>query len=134
MSNENCCKLIDILTTLSTRFKMEKSCKRSVNYYFIIGVSVLTGSTYMTSRYQLYDVTETRAFCWGQMPLIEGSWFSNSRLTHFPVLDQFQNFLIHPRKCIILASILHIPMPHIDALWCSRFTAIWVYILSMILQ
>ena len=40
---------------------------------------VISSSTWW--RHQ--QVTETRLFCRGQMPLIEGSWFKHSRLTFF---------------------------------------------------
>ena len=41
---------------MSTRFRTEKSSKRSVNHHFRIGVSALSGSPYMMSRDQLWYV------------------------------------------------------------------------------
>ena len=50
MSNQNYYILLNIRTTLSTGFKTEKSCKRSVNYHFIIGVMCFL-------RVAVYNVT-----------------------------------------------------------------------------
>ena len=41
-------------TTLSIRFKTEKSCKGDVNHNLTKGAGAYSGSPYMTSRDQLY--------------------------------------------------------------------------------
>ena len=61
LSDQNCYMLFNILTIMSTQFKTEKSCKRSVNHHFIIDVSALTGSLYMMSRDQLWYVMTSSA-------------------------------------------------------------------------
>ena len=61
MSYQNCYILSNIQTIMSTRFKTEKSFKRSVHHHFIIGVSALTGSPYMMSRDQLWHVMTSSA-------------------------------------------------------------------------
>ena len=56
MSNQICYALFSIWTTLSTRFKTEKSYKGGVNHNITKGTSVYFGSPYMMSRDQLYYV------------------------------------------------------------------------------
>ena len=56
MSSQNCCILFYIRTTLSTWFKTEKLCKRSINHHFRICFSTFAGSPYMMSFDQLWYV------------------------------------------------------------------------------
>ena len=50
MSYQNCYVLFSMRTTLSTWFKTDKSCTRSVNHHFRADVSAFAGSPYMMSR------------------------------------------------------------------------------------
>ena len=61
ISYQNCFMLFNIQTTMSTRFKTEKSCKRSVNQHFRIRVSAFAGSPYMRPRDTLWCVMTSSA-------------------------------------------------------------------------
>ena len=61
MSYQICYMLFNIQTTMSTRFKTEKSYKRSVNHHFRISVGAFAGSPYMISRDQLWYVMTSSA-------------------------------------------------------------------------
>ena len=63
---------------MSTWFKTEKRCKRSLNHHFIIGVSALTGLPCMTSRDQLWCVMTSSA-SHGDAFIVSGTYTSNRR-------------------------------------------------------
>ena len=56
ISKQICYALFNIWTTMSTRFKTEKSCKGGVNHTITKCTSAYSGSPYMMSRDQLYYV------------------------------------------------------------------------------
>ena len=59
MSNQNCCTLLSMRTTLSIQFKTEKSCNWSVNHHFTRVASTYSGLLCMMSCDQLSYVMKS---------------------------------------------------------------------------
>ena len=90
MSYQNCYVLFNIRTTLSTRFKTEKSCTRSENHHFRTDVSAFTGSPYMMSRQTIQKSPDTPdksgEICFGLV-----KYFNFFLINMFKFLQKYKN-------------------------------------------